>query len=66
MFYVAATAFICVLVVLNIFLVMATVVHERKEKVALFVLSLPVSTGQYTVGKIAGSAIAFGAFHGWC
>jgi hypothetical protein len=60
MFYVGSTAFICVLVVLNIFLVMATVVHERKEKVALFVLSLPVSTAQYTVAKIAGSGMAFG------
>ena len=60
MFYVGTTAFICVLVVLNIFLVMAAVVQERKEKVALFVLSLPVSTAQYAIAKIAGCAIAFG------
>jgi hypothetical protein len=60
MLYVGTTAFICVLVVLNIFLVMASVVQERKEKVSLFVLSLPVSTSQYTAAKIAASAIAFG------
>ena len=48
------------LVVLNIFLVMSAVVQEKKDKVQLFVLSLPVSTSQYTVAKIAASVIAFG------
>ena len=60
MFYVASISYICVLVVLNIFLVMSTVVQEKKDKVQLFVLSLPVSTSQYTVAKIAASVVAFG------
>jgi ABC-type transport system involved in multi-copper enzyme maturation permease subunit len=58
-FYVAAVAFICVLVVLNIFLVMSTVVQEKKDKVQVFVLSLPVSTRQYLTAKITASLIAF-------
>jgi ABC-2 type transport system permease protein len=47
--YVGGVSFICVLVILNIFLVMTGVVGERKDKVLLFVLSLPVSTTQYTI-----------------
>ena len=50
---------ICVLIVLNIFLVMSGVVQEKKDKVLLFVLSLPVSTTQYTVAKVLANAIAF-------
>ena len=42
--YVGGVSLICVLVILNIFLVMSGVVQERKDKVLLFVLSLPVST----------------------
>jgi ABC-type transport system involved in multi-copper enzyme maturation permease subunit len=60
MFYAGSVAYICVLVVLNIFLVMSIVVHERKDKVNLFVLSLPVSTAQYTMSKIASTVVAFG------
>jgi hypothetical protein len=60
MLYVGSVGFICVLVVLNIALIMAAVVQERKEKVQLFVLSLPVSTSQYTAAKIASSVIGFG------
>lgn len=50
---------ICALIVLNIFLVMFGVVQERKDKAALFVLSLPVSPAQYAVAKVAASTIAF-------
>lgn len=50
---------ICALIVLNIFLVMNGVVQERKEKVALFVLSLPVSPTQYVAAKVAANTIAF-------
>ena len=35
------------------------VVQERKDKVMLFILSLPVSTTQYLVAKVAANAIAF-------
>ena len=57
--YVGAVSLICTLVVLNIFLVMGGVVQEKKDKVLLFILSLPVSTTQYVVAKVAANAIAF-------
>lgn len=51
---------VCALVVLNIFLVMHGVVQERKDQVAVFILSLPVSTLQYVVAKVVANVIAFG------
>lgn len=61
MFYVGTVAFICVLVVLNIFVVMNLVAQEKKEKALVFVLSLPLSTAQYTAAKMLSGVIAFGA-----
>lgn len=58
--YVGAVSLICTLIVLLIFLVMGPVVQERKDKVLLFILSLPVSTSQYLLAKVAANAIAFG------
>ena len=40
--YVSSVSLICTLVILNIFLVMSGIVQERKDKVQLFFLSLPV------------------------
>ena len=57
--YVGGVSLICALIVLNIFLVMNGVVQERKDKVQMFLLSLPVSTAQYTAAKVGASAIAF-------
>ena len=57
--YVGFVSLICVIVILNIFLVMTAVVQERKDKVQLFILSLPVSTRQYAAAKMASNAIAF-------
>ena len=59
--YVGGVSLICTLVILNIVLVMNTVVHERKDKVLLFVLSLPISPSQYTLAKVIANATAFGA-----
>jgi ABC-type transport system involved in multi-copper enzyme maturation permease subunit len=59
--YVGGVSLICTLVILNIVLVMNTVVHERKDKVLLFVLSLPISPSQYTLAKVIANAVAFGA-----
>lgn len=56
--YVGGVSLICVLVILNIFLVMG-VAQERKDKVLLFVLSLPVSTTEYTIAKVLANATAF-------
>jgi hypothetical protein len=58
-FYVGSVSFIVVLILLNIMTVIFTVTHERKEKVNLFILSLPISTTQYTLAKIVSSLIAF-------
>ena len=56
--YVGGVSLICVLIILNIFLVMG-VVQERKDKVLLFVLSLPISTTEYTIAKVLANVIAF-------
>jgi len=58
-FYVGSVSFICVLILLNVFLVSATVAQEKKDRVILFVLSLPVSTTQYAVSKLVSSLLAF-------
>lgn len=57
--YVGAVSLMCTLIVLNIFLVMNSVVQERKDKVLLFILSLPISTTEYVVAKAAANVIAF-------
>ena len=58
-FYVGSVTYICVLIVLNIFLVTFGVIQEKKDKVQLFVLSLPISTTQYTVAKATANFTAF-------
>ena len=58
-FFVGVTSFMVVLIVLNVALVGVSVTGERKEKIALFVLSLPISTTQYMVAKVVSSLIAF-------
>jgi ABC-2 type transport system permease protein len=60
MSYVSAVILICVLIVLNIFLVMYGVAQERKDKTLLFILSLPVSAMDYTMAKVTATSIAFG------
>ncbi len=59
LFYVGSVSFMCVLIVLNIFVVTVTVAQEKKEKVLLFALSLPISTTEYTLAKMTSSLIAF-------
>jgi ABC-2 type transport system permease protein len=58
-FYVGSVSFLCVLVLLNVLLVGSTVAQEKKDRVILFVLSLPVSTTQYAVAKLVSSLLAF-------
>ena len=57
--YVGAVSLVCTLIILNIFLVMNGVAQEKKDKVILFILSLPVSTTQYVMAKVAANSIAF-------
>ena len=58
-FYIGSITFLCVLIVLNVFLVLSNVTQEKKDKVRLFVLSLPISTAQYTMAKMAANFTAF-------
>ena len=58
-FYVGSVSFICVQIVLIIYIVTAGVLQEKKDKALLFILSLPVSTTQYTFAKMAANFIAF-------
>lgn len=58
--FVGGVLLICALVILNIVLVMHNVVQERAQKVALFVMSLPVDPSQYVIAKVAAMLIAFG------
>jgi len=46
-------------VALGIFIGIYGIMNERKEKSLLFVLSLPISTMQYTIAKAAAALIAF-------
>jgi hypothetical protein len=57
--YVGGVSLICTLVILNIVVVMTAVVQERKDKVLLFVLSLPVSNAGQTLAKALAATIAF-------
>ena len=50
---------ICTLIVLLIFLALG-VVQERKDQVALFVLTLPVSPTEYVTAKTIANLIGFG------
>jgi ABC-2 type transport system permease protein len=58
-FYVGAVSLLCIIIILNIFVVMAGIVNERKERTQLFVLSLPISTAQYVREKLVFSFLAF-------
>jgi hypothetical protein len=58
-FYVGSVSLLCVLIVANIMTVMTGVVQERKDKVLLFVLSLPISTVDYTIAKACANVATY-------
>jgi ABC-2 type transport system permease protein len=58
-YFVGWIALLIVLILLGVFTVFASVIQERKDKVLLFVLSLPVSRRQYLLAKLAANAIVF-------
>ena len=51
--------FVVTLVLLNIMLVGSSLITERKDKIRVFMLSMPVSTTQYSVAKLVSSMIAY-------
>lgn len=57
--YVSGVALICALIILNIVIVLYGIAQERREKMLIFVLSLPVSTRQHTMAKVVAAGIAF-------
>ena len=58
-FGVGAIMFLTVVIAYAVILPMFTIVNERKEKSRLFVLSLPVSRGDYLVAKVIGVTVSF-------
>lgn len=58
-FFVGGSVFVVTLVLLNVMLVMSSLIGERKEKIRVFMLSMPVSTMQYSVAKLLSSLIAY-------
>ena len=58
-FFVGGSALVIALILLNIMLVSASLTTERKEKTSVFLLSMPVSTTQYSVSKLLSSLIAY-------
>jgi ABC-type transport system involved in multi-copper enzyme maturation permease subunit len=58
--YAGGVSLVCALIILEIFVVLHGVAQERRERMLLFVLSLPVSPRQVTLSKVAAAAIAFG------
>ena len=59
-FFVGGSILVVALILLNIMLVMGSLINERKEKIRVFLLSMPVSTTQYNVAKLVSSMIAYG------
>ena len=59
-FFVGGSILVVALILLNIMLVMGNLINERKEKIRVFLLSMPVSTTQYNVAKLLSSMIAYG------
>lgn len=58
-FFVGGSILVVALILLNVMLVTSTLVNERKEKIRVFLLSMPVSTTQYGVAKLLSSLIAY-------
>lgn len=57
--FVGGSVFVVTLVLLNVMLVGSSLISERKEKIRVFLLSMPVSTTQYGVTKVLSSLIAY-------
>lgn len=58
-FFVGGSMFVVTLILLNVMLVGSSLIGERKEKIRVFMLSMPVSTTQYSVSKLLSSLIAY-------
>lgn len=59
-FYGGCILLLTALVAIGIHLVMTTVVYERSQQTLAFVMSLPISSREYTTGKILANVLIFG------
>ena len=59
-FYAGSTGLITVLISAGIHLAMGTVVEERRNHTLAFVMSLPISSHEYTLAKILANMTIFG------
>lgn len=57
--YLGGVLLICALIILNIVIALYAVAQERREKMATFIFSLPVSPRQFTLAKVVAAVIAF-------
>ena len=60
-FFFGLVMFITILIVFGLFVGMEGVTRESREKISVFVQSLPISPTQYMVAKVAAALIAFGS-----
>jgi len=58
-FFVGGSLVVVALILLNIMVVSQSLIAERKEKIRVFMLSMPVSTTQYSVAKLLSSLLAY-------
>ncbi|MDP3518484.1 MAG: ABC transporter permease [Pseudohongiella sp.] len=58
-FFVGSLLFITTLVAFGIMIAMYSVAQEREKKIHLFVLSLPITSTQYTLAKVISSVLCF-------
>jgi ABC-2 type transport system permease protein len=58
--YLGGVLLVCALIILNIVIALHGIAQERRERMLLFVLSLPVSPLEYTLAKVSAASIAFG------
>lgn len=59
-FYAGSILLLTALVAIGIHLVMSTVVYERSQQTLAFVMSLPISSREYTTAKILANVVIFG------
>ena len=58
-FFIGGSLVVVSLILLNIMVVSQSLIAERKEKIRVFMLSMPVSTTQYSVAKLLSSLLAY-------
>lgn len=60
-FFFGMVAFITIMIVFGIFVGMDSATRESKEKIAVFIQSLPISPTQYMAAKVISALIAYGS-----